>query len=67
MASLGGNLLKAYNCQSRCREDGHIWVPGTATKCGFLASHRKEFKSESDKEKEGLFRKEAHSIQSERR
>ena len=37
--------------ESGAREDGHIpglrWVPGTATKCGFLALHRKEFKSKS--------------------
>ena len=34
---------------------GHIWVPGTATKYGFLASCRKKFKSEQaiNKVKEG--------------
>ena len=50
--------------ESGAREDGHIpghiQVPGTVAKCGFMASHRKEFKRGLGKAKEGLFRQETH-------
>ena len=39
-------------------------VPEMATKCGFLASHRKESRASHNKEKESLFR-EIHTLQSE--
>lgn len=47
--------------ENAAQEDGHAWVPGTATKCGFLIHTGKKSRG-ADKEKEGLFRKEVHSI-----
>ena len=41
---------------------GHIQVPGTAIKCGFLTSHRKEPRVSHRRVKEGLFREETHSL-----
>ena len=56
-----------YRKESRAQEDVHIpslrWVPGTASRGEFLASHRKEFKSKPIKVK-GWFRT-IHTLQAE--